>query len=92
MLAATSEGMRRLNRFEWREVGGAGIRRAAYPTIPRKAVSGSQEPAKNRVSGSISRDLGAKHKPLRISITVNHLVLNVEFQVDTMPDLRKTGP
>ncbi len=30
-------------------------------------------------------------KPLRISITVIHLVLNVEFQIDMLPRLRKTG-
>ena len=30
-------------------------------------------------------------KPLRISITVIHLVLNVEFQIDMLPRLRKTS-
>jgi hypothetical protein len=30
-------------------------------------------------------------KPLRISTTVIHLVLNVEFQIDMLPHLRKTG-
>lgn len=30
-------------------------------------------------------------KPLRISVTVSVLVLNVDFQVDMLPRLRKTG-
>jgi len=35
---------------------------------------------------------GLPEKPLRISITVIHLVLNVEFKIDMLPRLRKTGP
>ena len=34
---------------------------------------------------------GLHEKPLRISITVIHLVLNVEFQIDMLPRLRKAG-
>jgi len=35
---------------------------------------------------------GLPEKPLRISITVILLVLNVEFKIDMLPRLRKTGP
>jgi hypothetical protein len=46
-------------------------------------------PEKNAVRAFLA-NFGHSEKPLRISITVIHLVLNVEFQIDMLPRLRKT--
>lgn len=52
---------------------------------------GDGNPEKSRVRGFFAI-FGQHEKPLRISITVIHLVLNVEFQIDMLPRLRKTRP
>ena len=51
---------------------------------------GNRNPEKNSVCRFFAT-FGQHEKPLRISITVIYLVLNLEFQVDMLPYLRKTG-
>ena len=64
---------------------------AAYRSFRLKAALWSYGTLKNARGCRFSQVLACRQKPLRISITVIHLVLNVEFEVDMLPRLRKTG-
>ena len=57
---------------------------------PESSTLGDRNPEKSGVCMFFAT-FGPHEKPLRISITVIHLVLKVEFQIDMLPHLRKTG-